>query len=135
MTGRWRGDLTKPEDHLQLSHGLQARWYGEGLAFAVQIAAEAQGGRVEVDDKGLHVVAADSVTLRLAAATSFRGRNPEAACADALRAQRPYAERLARHVADHRSLFRSRIVWNVRERVHRPAKSLPWLDVRQLLAC
>ncbi|HEY8152204.1 MAG TPA: glycoside hydrolase N-terminal domain-containing protein, partial [Vicinamibacteria bacterium] len=106
MTGRWRGDLTKPEDHLKLSRGLQARWYGEGLAFAIRIAAEARGGRVEVDEKGLHVVAAESVTVRLAAATSFRGRDPEAACADALRAQRPYGERLARHVADHRSLFR-----------------------------
>ena len=106
MTGRWRGDLTKSEDHLKLSHGLQARWYGEGLAFAVQIAAEAQGGRVEVDEKGLHVVAAESVTVRLAAATSFRGRNPEAACADALRARRPYGEMLARHVSDYRSLFR-----------------------------
>ena len=106
MTGRWRGDLTKPEDHLKVSRGLQARWYGEGLAFAVQIAAEAQGGRVEVDEKGLHVVAAESVTVRLAAATSFRGRDPEAACADALRARRPYSELLARHVADYRSLFR-----------------------------
>jgi len=106
MTGRWRGDLTKSEDHLKLSHGLQARWYGEGLEFAVQIAAEAQGGRVEVDEKGLHVVAAESVTVRLAAATSFRGRNPEAACADALRARRPYGEMLARHVSDYRSLFR-----------------------------
>ena len=55
MTGRWRGDLTKSEDHLKLSRGLQARWYGEGLAFAVQIAAEVQGGRAEVDEKGLHV--------------------------------------------------------------------------------
>jgi hypothetical protein len=52
MTGRWRGDLTNSRDHLKLSHGLQARWYGEGLAFAVQIAAEAQGGRVEVDERG-----------------------------------------------------------------------------------
>ena len=32
-TGRWRGDLTNPEDHLKLSKGLQARWYGQGLAF------------------------------------------------------------------------------------------------------
>jgi alpha-L-fucosidase 2 len=106
MTGRWRGDLTKPDDHLKLSRGLQARWYGEGLAFAVQIAAEAQGGRVEVDEKGLHVVGAESVTLRLAAATSFKGRNPEAACAEALRASRPYVQMLARHLADHRTLFR-----------------------------
>ena len=55
MTGRWRGDLTKPEDHLKLSQGLQARWYGEGLAFAVEVAAEAQGGRLHADEKGLHV--------------------------------------------------------------------------------
>ena len=106
VSGRWRGDLTNPEDHLKLSENLHARWYGEGLAFAVQIAADAQGGRVEVDEKGLRVVDASSVTLRLAAATSFRGRDPEAACAEALRATRPYEELVARHVADHRSLFR-----------------------------
>ena len=106
MTGRWRGDLTKPEDHLKLSHGLQARWYGEGLAFAVQLVAEAGGGTLEVGEKGLRVVDAKSVTLRLAAATSFRGRTPEAACAEALRVRRPYGELFSRHVADHRSLFR-----------------------------
>ncbi len=106
MTGRWRGDLTSPEDHLKLSHGLQARWHGEGLAFAVQVAAEAHGGRVEVDEKALRIVDAESVTLRLAAATSFKGSPPEAACADTLRARRPYQQLLARHMADHRSLFR-----------------------------
>jgi alpha-L-fucosidase 2 len=106
MSGRWRGDLTNPEDHLKLSENLHARWYGEGLAFAVQVAAEAAGGRVEADAKGLRVVDAEAVTLRLAAATSFRGRDPEAACAEALRTARPYDEQLARHLADHRSLFR-----------------------------
>ncbi len=106
MTGRWRGDLTTPEDHLKLSHGLQARWYGEGLAFAVQLAAEATGGRMEKDDAGLRIADAESVTLRLAAATSFRGRGPEAACAEALRTPRPFSELLSRHLADHRSLFR-----------------------------
>ncbi len=106
MTGRWLGDLTRPEDHLKLSRGLQARWYGEGLEFAVRVEAEPSGGRVEVDEKGLRVVDAEAVTLRLAAATSFRGRSPEAASADALRQGRPYGELLARHVADHRSLFR-----------------------------
>jgi alpha-L-fucosidase 2 len=105
MTGRWRGDLTKPEDHLTLSQGLQARWYGDGLAFAVQIDAEARGGRVEHEENGLRVVDAESLTLRLAAETSFGGRTPEAACADALRVRRPYAELLTRHLADHRSLF------------------------------
>ena len=106
MAGRWRGDLTRPEDHLKLSENLHARWYGEGLAFAVQVVAEAEGGRVEVGEKGLRIVDAQSVTLRLAAATSFKGRDPEAACAETLRVPRPYDELLARHLADHRSLFR-----------------------------
>jgi alpha-L-fucosidase 2 len=106
MAGRWRGDLTRPEDHLKVSENLHARWYGEGLAFAVQVAAEAEGGRVEADAKGLRIVDADSVNLRLAAATSFKGRDPEAACAKALRPGLPYPELLARHVADHRSLYR-----------------------------
>jgi len=107
MSGRWHGDVSRPEDHLKLSHGLQARWYGEGLAFAVQVAAEVAGGRVIADGDGLSVVDATTVTLRLAAATSFRGRDPEAHCAEALRrATKPYAALLARHEADHRSLFR-----------------------------
>jgi alpha-L-fucosidase 2 len=106
VSGRWRGDLANPEDHLKLSENLHARWHGDGLAFAVQLSAEALGGRVDVDGKELRIVDAESVTLRLAAATSFRGRDPEAACADTLRATRPYDELLARHMADHRSLFR-----------------------------
>jgi alpha-L-fucosidase 2 len=106
MTGRWRGDLTSADEHLKLSHGLQARWYGDGLAFAVRIEAHARGGRLRVDDQGLRVSGADSVTLRLAAATSFRGRDPEAACATALRPRRPGGALFARHLADHRALFR-----------------------------
>jgi alpha-L-fucosidase 2 len=106
MSGRWHGELAKPEDHLKVSHGLQALWYDDGLAFAVRLVAEVRGGRVESAATGLHVVDADSVTLRLAAATSFRGRDPERACAEALGVHRPYEELLARHLTDYRSLFR-----------------------------
>jgi alpha-L-fucosidase 2 len=106
MSGRWRGDLTNPEDHLKLSENLHARWHGEGLAFAVQVAVEATGGQVAVDEKGLRALDADAVTLRLAAATSFRGRDPAAACAETLRTPRPYEELLARHLTDHRALYR-----------------------------
>ena len=106
MTGRWRGDAATAADHLKQSHGLQARWYGEGLAFAVQVAVEAEGGRVDEDDAGLRVTDARAATLRLAAATIFRGRDPVAACAETLRTPRPYGALLARHVADHRALFR-----------------------------
>jgi alpha-L-fucosidase 2 len=106
MTGRWGGDPIRPEEHLKASRGLRARWSGEGLAFAVQVAAATRGGRVDADPTGLRIVDADSVTLRLAAATSFEGRDPEVACADALRTGRPFSELLARHLADHRALFR-----------------------------
>ncbi len=106
MTGRWRGDLTNPGDHLKVSQGLLARWYGEGLAFAVRVRAEVSGGRVSADPEGLRVEGADAVTLRLAAATSFRGRDPEAACAEALRVARPYEDLLARHLDDFRRLYR-----------------------------
>jgi alpha-L-fucosidase 2 len=61
---------------------------------------------VEAADQGLRIVEADAVTLRLSAATSFKGRQPEAASAEALSVRRPYGELLARHLADHRALFR-----------------------------
>ena len=61
---------------------------------------------MEVDQQKLSIVDAKSVMIRLAAATSFKGRHPEASCADALRARRPYGELLARHLADRRPLFR-----------------------------
>jgi alpha-L-fucosidase 2 len=106
MTGRWRGDVARPEEHLKLSHGLQARWHGDGLAFAVRLVAEASRGRIEADDQGLRVVDAEAVTLRLSAATSFRERDPVAVSEEALRTPRAYRDLVARHVADHRSLFR-----------------------------
>jgi alpha-L-fucosidase 2 len=106
IAGRWGGDPIAPEEHLRVSRGLRARWHGEGLAFVVRLRADARGGRIEADEAGLRVVDAEAVTLRLAAATSFKGRDPEAACATTLRAPRPYAELLARHLADHRALFR-----------------------------
>ncbi len=106
MAGRWRGDLANPSDHLKVSQGLQARWYGDGLAFAVQVSAEVERGSVRADAQGLHVTGARALTLRLVAATSFRGREPEAACAAALRGSRSYGDLLARHVADYRALFR-----------------------------
>jgi alpha-L-fucosidase 2 len=125
MDGRWRGDLESADQHLLLSHGLQARWFGEGLSFAVRLAADAEGGRVEADAGGLRIVDARAVTLRLAAATSFRGTDPAAASAEALRTRRPYASLLARHLADHRALFR-----RVRLRLGAPERGAAPTDLR-----
>jgi alpha-L-fucosidase 2 len=108
MTGRWKGDLETPEEHLQKSHGLQARWYGEGLAFETRLLALAQGGSVTADSEGgIRVREADEVTLLLAAATSHGGRAP----ADVSRAHirsgyRPYETLMEEHVADYQKLFR-----------------------------
>jgi alpha-L-fucosidase 2 len=125
MSGRWRGEIASPDEHLKRSRNLRALWHGEGLEYAVQIAAEAQGGRVEATGTGLRVVDAEAVTLRLAAATSFRGRDPKAATAAALLPRRPYADLLARHLADHRALFR-----RVRLDLQAPDRSRIPTDVR-----
>jgi alpha-L-fucosidase 2 len=106
MTGRWKGPLTNPADHLKVTKGLQALWYGEGLAFAVRVTADVRGGRVSAGDAGLRIDAADAVVLRLAAATSFRGRDPERACAEVLQPRRSFEDLLARHLDDYRALFR-----------------------------
>jgi alpha-L-fucosidase 2 len=106
MSGRWRGDLEGPEDHLKVAKDLVARWYGDGLAFAVRLAAVAEGGEVAVDESSLRVSGADAVTLVLTAATSYGGRSPEeASLEDLLAAGRPFAELEARHVEEHRAIF------------------------------
>jgi alpha-L-fucosidase 2 len=89
----------------------------EGMTFQCQVRALAQGGRVAGDGKKLVVEKADSVTLLLSAATSFNGPDkspgregldPAAISTRVLdaAAKRPYAELLARHVADYQNLFR-----------------------------
>jgi alpha-L-fucosidase 2 len=86
------------------------------LKFEARLGWRTQGGRAEVADDGLNVLQvkdADSVTLLLAAATSFKNfkdasGDPAAACRRALRAaeDRAYERLCRRHVADHRRLFR-----------------------------
>jgi alpha-L-fucosidase 2 len=89
----------------------------EGMTFQCQVRAIAQGGGVTGDGRKLVVENADSVTLLLSAATSFNGPDkspgregldPAALSTLALEAaaKRPYAELLARHIADYQNLFR-----------------------------
>jgi alpha-L-fucosidase 2 len=106
LTGRWRGQLSESEEHLKKSEGLQALWHGEGLRFEVRLEARTEGGSASADKGGLRVRAADSVTLTLAAATSFRGVDPAEACSSHLgKADRPYSQLRSEHVGDFRSLF------------------------------
>ena len=89
----------------------------EGMRFEVRLGAVCQGGSVACDGQALHVNGADAVLLLVSAATSFngydrkpgsQGRDPGPLAAGALEsaAQRPFDELLARHLADHRALFR-----------------------------
>jgi alpha-L-fucosidase 2 len=89
----------------------------EGMTFEVRVHALVEGGSVTGDNQALVVANANAVTLLISAGTSFNGpdkspghegRDPSAEAMRPLAATqaRPYPELLARHVADHQSLFR-----------------------------
>lgn len=81
---------------------------GKGLKFCAHLRAIAEGGRVSAGEDQVCVEGADAVTLLLAAATSFRGKDPEADCERHLTAAagKSYQQLRDAHVADHRKLFR-----------------------------
>jgi alpha-L-fucosidase 2 len=90
---------------------------GDGMRFAACLHIVATGGHVRVTNDGLRVEAADSVTLYLAAATSFGGYahspgrtqiDPFALACEQLAAvvARPFAQLRPAHVEDHQRLFR-----------------------------
>jgi len=83
------------------------------LKFEARLGWDVRGGTVEVNNSGLAVEDADSVTLLLAAATSYKnfqdvGGDPTRACPRTIRAAREksYDRLYKRHVEDYRSLFR-----------------------------
>ncbi len=89
---------------------------GEGMTFAARIEAVTDGGQVAATVGGIHVHGATTVTLLLAAGTSFngyerspgkKGADPSARAEVDLQAalQRSYAELRAAHIADHARLF------------------------------
>lgn len=87
----------------------------EGMRFVARLWARARGGQVRPHGNSLVVERADSVLLLLAAATdyraappAYRGGDPEETTRRQLRAAtaRTFPQLLARHLADHRRLFR-----------------------------
>jgi alpha-L-fucosidase 2 len=83
------------------------------LKFEARLGWKTSGGLVEVADDGLDVKDADSVTLVLAAATSYKNfqdvtADPAEACRSTIAAVRgkSYDKLCKRHVVDHRRLFR-----------------------------
>ncbi len=83
------------------------------LKFEALLRATAKGGKLTVDSEKIDVVGADSVTLILAAATSFKdfrdvSGDPAAACRRAIitAGRKSYNTLRTAHIADHRRLFR-----------------------------
>ena len=84
-----------------------------GLRFEARVRIAAQGGRVTVADDGATVEGADSATLLLVAATSFKNykditADPAARCAAYAKALagKDFQALLKAHVEDHQRLFR-----------------------------
>ncbi len=85
----------------------------DDMRFAATLRVLADGGTTRADGQSLRVEGADSATLLLVAATSFKtwediSAAPDARCAAYLAAlaSRDYPSLRATHVADHRKLFR-----------------------------
>ena len=77
------------------------------MHFESQLLAIPTGGKSTNEAGKLSIAAADSVTLILAAATDYRGGDPEAMCrAQLAAANKPFAELRQAHVAAHQRLFR-----------------------------
>ena len=73
-----------------------------GVKFQTVLLATQEGGSVVDAPADILITNANSVTLFLAASTSFRPRDIEH---DLLAAKRPYEELKARHIADYQRLF------------------------------
>jgi alpha-L-fucosidase 2 len=77
-----------------------------GVKFRAELLATADDGRIAAERKALRIQNASSVTLFVAAATSFRTDDMTSACAKYLAAaSKPYDVLLTRHVEDYRSYF------------------------------
>ncbi|GGJ40349.1 glycoside hydrolase family 95 protein [Streptomyces brasiliensis] len=94
--------------------GVSGDWYGlpGSVRFRALARAEAEGGRVRTGQGTLTVEDADTVTLLISMATSYRnyldaGADPEARARRHLdpAANQPYELLRSRHVADYRRLF------------------------------
>lgn len=80
----------------------------EGVKYECRLQAIADGGMISASGDSLHIQRADSVTLLLAAATTYNQDDPASVCERALdaAADKPYEDLRADHIADHQRLFR-----------------------------
>ncbi len=111
--------LTRPQDAVCISEGpdqlmldgqvgIRHHETGEiaGLKFAGRLLARIEGGQLRNEGGTMQIEKADAVTLIIAAATNYRGREPLEATAAALANLPEYGDLREAHVTDHQSLFR-----------------------------
>ena len=93
-----RGQIDDRRDGAAESHGLH---------FAAHLQALHEGGTITANEDALFIAGADAVTLLVAGATSYRGRDPEAHCRASLKiaAAKGYPSLKAAHLADHQAFF------------------------------
>ncbi len=92
---------------------LSGRVQSDGLRFESRVRVFAFGGKISIHGNAITVERADSATLELVAATSFKNfqdisADPAARCEEALArlAKRKFSDVLTDHFADHQRLFR-----------------------------
>jgi alpha-L-fucosidase 2 len=102
-------DVKDMIQHLLLSGKVQE----DGLSFASGVRVVLEGGNLNIEAGALTITNADSVTLILAAATSFKNfqdisANPQERCNADLKKviKKSFNQLRAAHVADHQKLFR-----------------------------
>lgn len=80
----------------------------DGVAFQIRVKVCLDGGTSSALDQSLQITGADAVTILVAVATSFMGKDPEEESrrilGQALR--KSYSELKRDHIADHQNLFR-----------------------------
>jgi alpha-L-fucosidase 2 len=81
---------------------------GKGLSFLASVKLVADGGRFDAYPERIYTQNANSLTLIVSAATSYRGKDHRGAVERALSAAAaaPYDKLRSDHVADHQKLFR-----------------------------
>ncbi|CAN7736387.1 glycoside hydrolase family 95 protein [Paenibacillus sp. LjRoot153] len=86
---------------------MQGQCGPDGVHYATVLKAVAEGGKVQVIGDFVSVEEADSVTLYVAAATTFRHQDPRSVCQSRIDASMAKGFEAIRedHVKDHRSLF------------------------------
>lgn len=90
------------------AHGDRASGWADkgGVHFTAILEAIPQGGDITSHGDELAVHNADAVTLLIAASTSYRTKDPRAACERSIAAaHKPYGALRAAHVADYQKLF------------------------------